>query len=160
MSEMLDLSDLTPLEFEFVWPPHTENKYVLVEASESVARGFRSKQLRNAKLVDGKLQADMDGMYESQALLVSGCLFRVTDKGRQAVGLNVVNGLPAKLIKRLFEKVKEMSSLEEKPETAEALEKKIAADQERLTKLRNGNGQAEEPEGNAIGESISSLPTS
>ncbi len=113
--------------------------YTLSEASESANIRFRTSQMRNARLVDGKLSADVERMIESQALLVSLCT--VGEDGK-TVQPGLVQGWPSRLVKQLFRWVQDNSDLEEK-DTAESLEKKIEKDQQRLDQLRNGHTESE-----------------
>lgn len=48
--------------------------YVLKMPSEGAILAYRNMQMRNARMVDGKLCADMDKSAESRPFLVSLCL--------------------------------------------------------------------------------------
>jgi hypothetical protein len=111
-----------------------DKKYVLREASEAAALRFRGSQLQDAKLVDGKVSANISRVAESQALLVSLCLF---DENGKPVPLATVLDMRARIVKRLFDKAKEISDLDER-EGKEELEKRLADTQAKIKALGSG----------------------
>jgi hypothetical protein len=95
--------------------------WTLREATEETAVKWRGMQLSNARVVDGQLQANVDRIAESQAFLVSRCLF---DEEGKPVKLDVVKAWPSRVVRPLFERCKEISSLNEGEDQA-ALEKRF-----------------------------------
>lgn len=91
--------------------------YTLVEPSEDAACRWRNLATSKAKMQDGKV-VGMDGIADVQPYLVSLCLFEETDKGRVAVPLSVIRGWPARVVKVLFERAKELGDLDERGESA------------------------------------------
>lgn len=151
------LDDLAPYETPpFVYAGHT---YVLRECPESGAKAYRSMQLRNARMVDGKLQADLDQLYASQPFLVSQCLIQILPDGRRSpVKQEVVLGFGSRAVKRLFERSRDISGLNEEAETVDSLKKQIARLQAKLEKLEAAEASGTDPNPTSPGESILSLP--
>ena len=119
--------------------------YILREASEGAACKYRNKAMAAARMADGKL-VGMDGAADVEPLLVSLCLWEVTDKGERPVSLATVMGWPARVVKPLFARAKAMSALdEEEQETRETLEEKMAALQGKLALLDEANGHGSDP---------------
>ncbi len=135
MSDELNFDDLTPIEIPV---SVAGKKYVMREADEETAALFNNARMRGTRLEDGKvvgLPTDMAGV---QSLLVSRCLFIVDKEGvptRQYVKRTTVNSWPARVVKPLFEKAKEISELDE-DETVEMLVKQRAELTERIVKLQ------------------------
>lgn len=130
MADVFGFDSLEPIEVPFKF---RGKSYVLREASEDVACRYRNAILRVSKVEDGKFTAG-DGFADTSAILVSGCLFEVTDGGEKSVPLPTVRAWPARVVKPLFQKAKEISDLDEK-ETPETLTEKILALQEQRSKL-------------------------
>jgi hypothetical protein len=95
--------------------------WTLREASEETAVKMRGMQLSNARVVGGQLQANVDRIAESQAFLVSRCLF---DDENKPVKVEVIRSWPSRVVKPLFERCKEMSGLAEQDDQP-ALEKRF-----------------------------------
>ncbi len=115
-------------------------KYILREASEDVAAAYRNASIAGAKLEDGKLVEMPGNIAGVQALLVSRCLFPITGEGEvstKPVPQKVVGGWPSRVVKPLFEKVKEISELDEE-EDLEALFKQRDKLNERISELEEG----------------------
>lgn len=145
----LNFDDLTPIEI----PVSIKGeKYVLKEPTEGAVCRWRDAQLKASKLTDGKLTS-MDGLADTEPLLVSLCIFKIRDlpdgsKKEVPVELPVVRGWSGRIVKVLFEKLKEIGELEEK-DTEEVLQKRLKDTQEQLKALRNGKS-VEGPEGNVL----------
>jgi hypothetical protein len=143
MSEEMNF-DLEPIEV-----PVTVRgvRYVLREASEAISIKLRGSQLKNARLRNGQLEASVENLAESQSLLVQACLFVVQDGVEpakwQPISLAALRSFPTRIVQALFTRCQSISGLVEK-EDAETLEKRIAADREKLAKLRNGHDEDEE----------------
>jgi len=95
-------------------------KYLLREASEDAACQYRNAAMRGAKMTDGTVT--LGGAADVEPLLVSLCLFEMDASGAviRNVPLVTVKNWPARVVKPLFNKVKEMSSLDETPKAKEA----------------------------------------
>lgn len=124
ISQAMDLDALLTTEIPVKFKAQT---YTLCQASEESVIKFRSAQLRDAKMVDGKLQANLSQIADSQSLLVSLCL---KDATGNPVAQSILKTWPAPVVKQLFEKAKEISDLEERPKTREDLRTEL----DKLTK--------------------------
>jgi hypothetical protein len=88
---------------------------------------------------------------DSEAILVSLCLFPVQEDGQVApkpVPIATILSWPNRLVRPLFTKAQAMSDLDEKetPDTVESLRAAIAPLQERLDKLvQEGASEEEDP---------------
>lgn len=129
MSE-LKFDDLLPKEMEFTY---AGIKYVLTEASEAAAMQLRAGQFKNARMVDGKIQAEVGDMSKSQALLVSLCLFQAGPP-RTPVSVDELRKWPTRVVKKYFTWIMEVSELNE-GETADVLQKRLFDDRRKLAKL-------------------------
>lgn len=143
--------DLEPIRIPFRVKKH---RYILVEASEDAARKYRNAGARSARMADGKV-IGVDGIADVQSLLVSLCVFIPDDHGRVRlykddipdqrfrVELDTVRGWSAKTVKDLFNRIKEISDLNE-DDTEETLAKRIEEDTKRLNELRIGKASTRE----------------
>lgn len=138
MSDSLYFDDITSVE---VPVSIGGKKYVLREADGDAACKYRNALLRSTKLGPDGRPSSIDGMADAEPLLVSLCLFEVyDDKGqekRRLVLPSTIRSWPARVLKALFKKVRDISDLEER-ETMEDLEKRIAEDNRKLA-LLNGS---------------------
>lgn len=146
-SDALRFDDLMPKELP-VWLGG--RPYALREASESAAVAYRNVITSGVKIVDGQVSG-VGNIAEAQPVLLSQCLYRAEQEGRQGkvpldamgnadfrhlVPMSWVKGLPAHIVKQLFDTVKEMSpGLVEEEESADVIRKRIKKDSERLEKL-------------------------
>lgn len=115
-SAPIDLGDISLIEI-----PYTIGgvQYVLREASGEAACSYRNAVFRATELgPDGK-PSKIGNMADVEPLLVSLCLFN--DQGRR-LNSNELKKWPNRIVKTLFQKVKEISELEEQPEEREQLE--------------------------------------
>jgi hypothetical protein len=117
-----------------------DKEFLLKEADEDAARIWRSAQMKNARVADGKLQANIS-IYDGQSLLVSMCLF---DRGGEAVSINVIRKWPTRIVKKLYMWIRENSDLEEK-EDASTLQKERDKIDEKLKALQNGDATKNSP---------------
>lgn len=136
------MSDVESLDFEsleLIEVPVTIGsvKYVLREADEGAAREFRNARLKGATLKDGDAATLPDDPGGLQSLLLSGCIFRCNEEGepfsspvsrREITGYMTPNGTrykgwPARIVKPLYEKAKEISELDETEGTIDDLTK-------------------------------------
>lgn len=143
--EPLIFDDIAPVEI----PVRVGSRsYILREASEAAASQYKNAQLKAMKLAesaDGSKHSSIDGMAETEALLVSLCLFEKTENGgERTVPILEIKKLPHRIIKPLFEKAEAISGLQNK-ETKEEIVKKIKELQGKLQKT-NAEERTEESE--------------
>lgn len=92
-------------------------KYTLREASGDAAVRWRNAILKTTRITDGK-PSGIDGMADTEPLLVSLCLF---DEGGKNVPITTVRGWPQRVQSALFAKVKEISGLNPEEDTRASL---------------------------------------
>jgi len=99
--------------------------YVLREAMEETACRYRNAILEGTEYgTDGKLSKARK-LADVEPMLVALCLFTKDDNGvLHSVPEKTIRGWPSKVVKRLFQKIKEISELDEQ-ETVAALEKRL-----------------------------------
>ncbi len=128
-------------DLELVTIPVTIGKHELMlrEASGDATIKWRNAQMRCAKMTnDGKL-ASVDGLADTESLLISFCL--VDKQGRQ-VSKDFVRGLKPRIQKRLFETIKKISDLEETEMTDEQLEEEIRKLEGKREERRGKNAES------------------
>lgn len=132
------LDDLEPIEIPFTYKGI---EYVMVEASADAGVKYRNCAMRAAKMTDGKV-VGLDGAANVEPLLVSLCAFRVDGEKRSPLTEEYVRkNFSNKLLKRLFDKVREISGELEEKETVTSLQKKIEALQVRLKEIQEKEAQ-------------------
>ena len=90
-----------------------ERDFVLKEADGEAAATYRNAAMKAARFVDGKV-TNIEGLADVEALLVSLCLFEVKPDGSHGrLALGFVKSLPARMLKKLYEKAMEISDLNE-----------------------------------------------
>lgn len=133
---------MEPLVFESLEPIQVPVKLgtkdcFLQEASESGASRYKNAALKGTKVTenaDGSKHASVDGVSETEVLLVSLCLFEKTENGgHKNVDLSFLKTLPHRIIRPLFEKAEEISGLKRK-ETKDELRKRLKEIQDKLAK--------------------------
>jgi len=114
MPEVMDFGDITPIEVKV----RIQGKnYVLREASEAVTCRYRNAQVRCAHVApDGKATKVEGPIADTEPLLVSLCLFE-EDTGAP-VDQKVIMQWPSRVVRQLFDKVKEISDLDESAQSA------------------------------------------
>ena len=133
--------------------------YFIVEASGAAVSKWRNAQMAGAKLVSGDngdaRAVTLGNMADSELILVSECTFAADKDGNlpvdawgnvdsnKCIKLNIIRSWPNRVTGPLFEKIKEISGLEE-TDTVEGLEKKITELQKRLDKLRKAKEDSEQ----------------
>lgn len=96
-----------------------DNVFILREASIGAAAKYRNAMLDCATLgPDGK-PSKISGMASIEPFLVSLCLYG-TDG--HLVDLNTLNKWPSRIVKKLFNRIKEVSDLDETEEDPEGNE--------------------------------------
>lgn len=131
--------DFGGLEPRSVPVKYEGKNYVLREASEDAHVKYRNAVLRASKLNEKGNISSMDGMADSEPILVAACLFeQYTDaKGAQRERPMLVNQIlqwPTRVVKPLYEKAKEMSDINQ-DETKDQLKKTIENARKKLEKL-------------------------
>lgn len=144
----IDLSNLMPIEVpvKLVKRPDGKHSHILVEASHSAAKQYRSASLSGAEMFmptggEGSTLKKMEGMARVESLLVSLCLFEVYTNGdgsdhRKPVKLEWVDSLLDRQVKPLFDKIKEISPSLNEGEDLPALLKQRDLLDRRIERLR------------------------
>lgn len=104
--------------------------YILREADETTATKWRNSVIACSRYSKGQMNS-IRGLGETQALLVSMCLFNGDDK---TVSLETIRSWPSRVVKALFEEAKEISDLE-KEDTLEELKEQRTEIEERITNM-------------------------
>lgn len=141
MNEALDLTaemvydDIVPREVKVRIGPA---RYVLREGGGDVVAKFKNAQMRAARASTNGV-VYMDGMADTESLLVSLCLYRADDEGNLRlnkkgdpdpaflVSQEAVKKFTNKVISDLYERAKALAGLNEEEETEEALERRLAS---------------------------------
>lgn len=157
---VFDENDLTPYKEEVVLG---KNKFWLHEALEDEAVKYNNARAKAARMMDGKV-VGVDGVADIEPFLVSLCLYKSRDDGsfpylpngtdpdpKYRVPLPWVRKLQARVVARLFARVKTISDLDD--DTEESLTRQLKDIQERLSVLRSRNGN---PVGNESDSSADS----
>jgi hypothetical protein len=115
----------------------------LHEASEAVAKSFRTLAAECGEYEDGKLKR-LHGIGKVQSFLVAACLTKDGAAGTsKPVTEAEVNKWPSRVVKALFAKAKKISDLDEAPETVASVTAQLAKLEKRLEELK-----AEKPDPN------------
>lgn len=116
MTESLDFS-LAIIEIPVTGPDG--KSYILKEATGKAANAYRNRALESTEFQNGR-PVSVKGLASLESFLISMCLF---DEKNKPVPQSVIESWPARVQKKLFEKVKEISDLGEQATTAkDALE--------------------------------------
>ena len=163
MTTEMCFDDITPTEI-----PVTVGKkhYILLEAMGDVSCKWENAKARCAKVSqDGKTVA-IDGLADTTPYLLSLCLYLANPQGKidlladgtpdpkTLVPLKTIRSWPFKITKALYNKLVEISELNEK-ETVEALETRITDTQKRLESLRSGENLPKNGHSDTLAGSIS-----
>ena len=107
----IDLGDISLAEVNF---KIGDNEFILKEASGEAACAYRNAILRSTELGPDGRPSKLSNLADTEPLLVSLCLFNID--GRR-ISVNDVKKWPNRIVKKLFDKAKEISELgEEAPE--------------------------------------------
>lgn len=115
-SEEINLCDLTPIEVPVKLVK--DRQHVIIEASHAAARKYRGAALMGAEMAMSEggesTLKKMEGMSDSESLLISLCLFEVAVNGdgkehRKPVTRQFVDGLLDRQTKVLADRIKEIS---------------------------------------------------
>lgn len=128
MADLLDFSDLTPIQLKV---RIGAQEYILREASGDAACRYRNALLECTELdSDGKPKV-LRNLANTETLLVSLCLFT---KDGKPVPEATIRSWPARIVKRLFEQAKLISELDEST-TLDGLRAQREALDERIRQL-------------------------
>lgn len=118
-------------------------KYVLREASEDAYTAYRNVTVKSVRYNEGG-GAYHDGGQEADTLLLQRSLFEVAENNGTELPtkLDFVRGLPRRITKPLYTKLREISGLADEEETVEFLTNRIERDTKKLDKLKKGESQA------------------
>lgn len=86
-----------------------DKSYVLKEASEDAAAKYQNALFRSTTLGPDMKPVKVDGLADIEPLLVSLCLY---DGEGNLVPLDVIRSWPARIVKKLYQWVRENSDLE------------------------------------------------
>ena len=135
MSDSLSFDSIVPIEI-----PVTigDRAYVLREATQEIAERYRAKILEHLKMNDGKLSGISGGVEEAKTLAVGMCLHEANaeDKALRRVGVKTVQSWTSRVVRALFDKLNEISILEDENEDEDALVKQQEEIAEKLEKIR------------------------
>lgn len=110
-----------------------DSEYILREASEEVAVNYRNKSMDCTMFNEEGKPIGVKGLADVEVLLVSKCLFT---KGNTSVPASTILSWPARTVKALFVKVREISGFDDEEETEESLHKQQEEIEKKLKKLR------------------------
>lgn len=104
--------------------------HVLYEASGEAASRFRNHIIADATFVDGKLSKVGKSVANAEPLLVSLCLFELVkgadgEETEKPVTEGAVKKWPARVQKALFDRIKEISDLDEQSPEKQTLEEAL-----------------------------------
>lgn len=143
--EELEFDSLEPRSFKFQW---AGEMYTAHEATEDAAVKFRNAALKNARLEDGRMVLHAHGLGDTEPLLVSLC---VRDKDDKLVPESLVRSWPSRIVKPVFQKLREISDLVEQEMTPEKCTEEIRRLSKLRTKLLEGKrGNSPEARGTSI----------
>lgn len=153
MSEPIDLGDLAPAsrDVHFRNRAGEVERYVVREASTAAAVAYRNSNSRASRYEDGKF-VGLDGLADSEPLLVGLCTFKVDDKGGASgapVGHEAVMKWPDRVQRALYDIVKEISPRLTDVLTLESVDKQLTRLQERRRELVEERARGGAPNPNA-----------
>lgn len=133
MTDILNFDDLTPIELPF---SHLGKDYVLREATGEAACQFRNAQIACTTMGPEGKPKKFENVADVEPLLVSLCVWELLPDGKEKrVPEATVRQWSARMQKRLFEKAKEISDLNESAETLEELTKEYRELGKRIKKM-------------------------
>lgn len=125
MSNELNFSDLSLIELPVTGPDG--KAYILKEATGKAAKAYRNALMACTTLGPTGKPQSIRNLADVEPMLVGMCLFHAEEgknKG-QPVSQSTIENWPAKVVKALFEKIKEISGLDEEETTIEVSLKKL-----------------------------------
>lgn len=109
MSDEFDFSDLEVVEIPVTAPD--KSKYLLKVASGAAAAQFRNERTKCFSYTSSGQVSKVEGLADIEPLLVSLCLFTAEDN--KPVSKFLVKSWPSPMVKKLYGKAIEISSLDE-----------------------------------------------
>ncbi len=110
MTNDLNFDDLTPVEIPFSLGG---KNYVLREATGDAAVQYRNAVAASTQLADGKVSS-IKNMADTEPFLVSLCVWELLEDGKErAITGARVRSWPARVQRRLFKKIQDVSELDE-----------------------------------------------
>jgi hypothetical protein len=109
--------DLTPIEIKV---KVGERHYILREATGEAARTYRNQMTDCLTLGDSGKPRKVSGIASLEPLLVSLCLF---DQAGNLVPESILIKWPARILRKLYDKAKLISLIDDEDETVESLTK-------------------------------------
>ena len=120
----------------------------LREASAEAVIKYRNAATKGVRMEDGKVTG-MDGIADSELVLVAACLFRPEANTYRKMTVEDVSKWPYKIVRPLFDWVKEVSEIDP-PETKESLWKQFHAIQRKIRALEQGDPAKNGPSSSRI----------
>lgn len=144
--------------FTITLPPKQggPRQFLLTEASEKAHTTYRNVTRRAMRMSMSEKteerRAQIEGGEEADATLVAACLFEVmvnpsnprdfsfksvdpASGQPNSMSVGFVMGLPRRITKRLYDKVRVLSAMDEDEETVDFLRKRIESDQKKVARL-------------------------
>lgn len=142
--EPIVFDDLAAVEIPVSIPNKdgVKEDYILQEASGDAACKYRNAMLACTQLGPEGKPSQIRGMADIEPLLVSLCLFT---SERKPVQLGIIRSWPNRVQKKLFDKIKEISDLDESEDRdslvkqRKAIDKQIAEIEEEAAKNSPSN---------------------
>jgi len=141
VSEEFNFDSLELIEVPF---RHAGVDYVLREATGEAARQYRNAVIACTQFNSDGKPMSIKNVANVEPLLVHLCSFQAGKMGAQ-VSLDKVKSWPARMVKRLFDKAKEISHLDEVSESLDSLRKKREEIDQKILQME----KAEESLGNS-----------
>ena len=120
-----------------------KGRYVIFEADGAVARAYQEKSLAGAKLGRKGNVESLAGLAGLDHYLLSKTLMRHVDDHLEKMTIPEVQQLPSRILKDLFNWVKEVSALNEKEETLEEMKDRRDDLNERIEELEKGSKKSD-----------------
>lgn len=111
--------------------------YILREASEDAYTAYRNVSMKSMKLLEGNTTVS-EGGQEADGVLIQRCLFQLLNNNEVPVKHDFVRGLPRRVTRKLYDKIREISAMDVDEETTEFLTKRIERDTKKLDALKRG----------------------
>lgn len=128
-AERIDFNDHEDIEVPVSFKG---KKYLLLEASGEASRRFQNKSISGARLEDGKVSG-LSNTADAQFVLLAACI--IAEEGRKPVDESVIKLWPHRMTKRLFERCKEISELDEDDSIEALLKQRLELDK-RIAKIK------------------------
>lgn len=165
LKSWLPESLIASMRFESVEPTEVqvsigEDEYILREADEGATSTYKDAKLRAVKFAnegDSLKVVGSEGDSETRSLLVSLCLFKVCKDNKEEmerVSQDEVKAMKPDIVRRLFDRIKLISQIEENQETEEAIESQISELQTKLERLRTSEDRSKNSQPDSTPSSV------